>query len=472
MQATTQLLHSIPVDPLTGAISVPIYQTSTFVQEAPGVNKGYDYSRTGNPTRATLENLVAQLEGGSTGAAFSSGLAAIDAVLKLLQAGDEIVAVDDIYGGAFRLFEQVYKRFGITVHYVDSSQPGIVFNALTPRTKLIWIETPTNPTLKITDIRAIAKIARAHKYEGPGKDGGGHGVGSGDHASGGHGVDGGSHSSDGHGVSGEGQAGVVEPILGSKCLLCVDNTFASPALQQPLALGADIVVHSGTKYLGGHSDLIAGLVVTADARLGQQIKFLQNAGGAVLGPFDSWLLIRGIETLHLRVRQHCASARAIAAFLEQHPAVDKVYYPGLPTHPGHAVAAGQSKGFGGIVSFSLKDDRQEAATALVTSTNLFRLAESLGGIKSLVSHPAQMTHKTIPADRRRAAGVADSLIRLSAGLEDTEDLIDDLRQALDRLTEATGTATDLGSTADFSPTADFGTTTTKTKKVNHQILSI
>lgn len=385
MQATTQLIHSIPVDPLTGAIAVPIYQTSTFVQEAPGVNKGYDYARTGNPTRATLEGLVAQLEGGSTGVAFASGLAAIDAIVKLLQTGDEIVAVDDIYGGAFRLFEQVYKKFGINVHYVDTSNPEAVFNALTPKTKLIWIETPTNPTLKITDIRAIAKIAKAHK-----------------------------------------------------CLLCVDNTFASPALQQPLLLGADLVVHSGTKYLGGHSDLIAGLVVTADAELGQKIKFLQNATGAILGPFDSWLLIRGIETLHLRVRQHSASARAIAGFLESHPAVDKVYYPGLPTHPGHAVAASQSKGFGGIVSFSLKEDTIEAATAFVTSTDLFKLAESLGGIKSLVSHPAQMTHKTIPAERRKAAGVADGLIRLSAGLEDTEDLIADLRQALDRLEARAG----------------------------------
>lgn len=394
MQATTRLIHSIPVDPLTGAIAVPIYQTSTFVQEAPGVNKGYDYSRTGNPTRATLENLVAELEGGSTGAAFASGLAAIDAVLKLLQAGDEIVAVDDIYGGAFRLFEQVYRRFGITVHYVDSSEPGAVLNALTPKTKLIWIETPTNPTLKITDIRAIARISRAHKYRG--------------------------------------NSAGTETAVG-RCILCVDNTFASPALQQPLSLGADVVVHSGTKYLGGHSDLIAGLVVTADPELGRQIKFLQNAGGAILGPFDSWLLIRGIETLHLRVRQHCASARAIAAFLEQHPAVDSVYYPGLPTHPAHAIAAGQSKGFGGIVSFTLKEDTQEAATAFVTSTELFKLAESLGGIKSLVSHPAQMTHKTIPAERRRSAGVADSLIRLSAGLEDTEDLIDDLRKALDNI---------------------------------------
>ena len=380
MQATTQLIHSIPVDPLTGAIAVPIYQTSTFVQDAPGVNKGYDYARTGNPTRATLEALVAQLEGGSTGAAFASGLAAIDAVVKLLQAGDEIIAVDDIYGGAYRLFEQVYRKFGISTHYVDTTSPEAVFQALTPKTKLIWIETPTNPTLKITDIRAIARIAKTHG-----------------------------------------------------ALLCVDNTFASPALQQPLLLGADLVVHSGTKYLGGHSDLIAGLVVTAEPELGQKIKFLQNATGSILGPQDSFLLIRGIETLHLRVRQHCASARAIAAFLESHPAVNKVYYPGLVKHPGHNVAAGQSKGFGGIVSFSLKEDTIDAATAFVTSTQLFKLAESLGGIKSLVSHPAQMTHKTIPAEKRKAAGVTDSLIRLSTGLEDAEDLIADLRQALDRL---------------------------------------
>jgi len=272
----------------------------------------------------------------------------------------------------------VYKKFGITVRYVDTSNIETIWDGLTPKTRLIWIETPTNPTLKISDIRAIAALARAQG-----------------------------------------------------CLLCVDNTFASPALQKPLALGADIVVHSGTKYLGGHSDLIAGLVVTADPELGQRVKFLQNACGAVLGPFDSWLLIRGIETLHLRIRQHCASASAIASFLESHPAVDRVYYPGLVTHPGHGVAASQSKGFGGIVSFSLKADTVEAATAFVTSTKLFKLAESLGGIKSLVSHPAQMTHKSIPEERRRAAGVADSLVRLSTGLEDAEDLIEDLRQALD-----------------------------------------
>ena len=386
MQATTQLIHSIPVDPLTGAISVPIYQTSTFVQEAPGVNKGYDYARSGNPTRATLESLVAQLEKGSTGLAFASGLAAIDAVLKLLQTGDEIVAVDDIYGGAFRLFEQVYRKFGINVTYVDTTDPANIFNALTPKTKLIWIETPTNPTLKISDIEAIAKIAKAQG-----------------------------------------------------CLLCVDNTFASPALQQPLSLGADIVIHSGTKYLGGHSDLIAGLVVTKDAELGQKIKFYQNACGNILGPFDSWLLIRGIETLHLRIRQHSASALAIAEFLRQHPAVDKVYYPGLKDHPGHDIAKRQAKGFGGIVSFSLKEDTEAAAISFVTSTGLFKLAESLGGIKSLVSHPATMTHKTIPAAKRRAAGVVDGLVRLSTGLEDTEDLIEDLRQALDKIQVAGNT---------------------------------
>jgi cysteine-S-conjugate beta-lyase len=380
MQATTQLIHSIPVDALTGAISVPIYQTSTYVQEAPGVNKGYDYSRTNNPTRATLENLIAQLEGGQTGIAFGSGLAAIDAIARLLKSGDEIVAVDDIYGGAYRLFTQVYKQFGIKTHFVDTSDPEQVFNAITPNTKLIWLETPTNPTLKISDIEAIAKIARANA-----------------------------------------------------CLLCVDNTFASPALQQPLSLGADLVVHSATKYLGGHSDLIAGLIVTKEKELGDKLKFIQNACGAILAPFDSWLVIRGIETLHLRIRQHCSSAQAIAEFLEQHPAVDKVYYPGLKTHPNHAIAKKQSKGFGGIVSFSLKEDTEAAAEAFVTGTQLFKLAESLGGIKSLVSHPASMTHKTIPVEKRRAAGVADSLIRLSTGLEDAEDLVNDLQQALEKL---------------------------------------
>ena len=378
MQATTQLIHSIPVDALTGAISVPIYQTSTFVQEAPGVNKGFDYARTSNPTRATLENLIAQLEGGHTGIAFASGLAAIDAVAKLLRPGDEIIAVDDIYGGAYRLFTQVYQQFGIKIHFVDTTNPENVFNAITPNTRLIWLETPTNPTLKISDIEAIARIAKANNS-----------------------------------------------------LLCVDNTFASPALQQPILLGADIVVHSATKYLGGHSDLIAGLVVTKDKALGEKIKFYQNACGAILAPFDSWLVIRGIETLHLRIQQHCRSAQAVAEYLQQHPAVDKVYYPGLKDHPNHAIAKKQATGFGGIVSFTLKQDHATAATAFVTATRLFKLAESLGGIKSLVSHPASMTHKTIPAEKRRAAGVTDSLIRLSVGLEDASDLIKDLYQALE-----------------------------------------
>lgn len=382
MSNATQIIHSIPVDPLTGAISVPIYQTSTFVQEAPGVNRGYDYARTGNPTRSALENLVATLEEGSTGAAFASGLAAIDAVLKLLKSGDEIIAVDDIYGGAFRLFTQVYEKFGISVKYVDTTDAENVFDAITANTKLIWIETPTNPTLKISDIAAIARISKA-----------------------------------------------------SNCWLCVDNTFASPALQKPLTLGADIVVHSATKYLGGHSDLIAGVVVTKDAELGAQIKFLQNASGAILSPFDSWLVIRGIETLPLRIRQHCTNAQRIAEYLDTHPDVEQVFYPGLPSHINHDIAARQSSGFGGIVSFILKNDTESAAVNFVQATKIFRLAESLGGIKSLLCHPANMTHKSIPADKRRAAGVADSLIRLSVGLEEEEDLVNDLEQAFAKVNQ-------------------------------------
>jgi cysteine-S-conjugate beta-lyase len=380
MQETTAFIHSIPVDPLTGAISVPIYQTSTFVQEAPGVHKGYDYARSNNPTRSVLENLIAGLEKGARGLAFASGLAAIDAVLKLLKSGDEIIAVDDIYGGAFRLFEQVYKKFGVRVTYVDAANPEHVFNALNENTRLIWIETPSNPTLKIADIEAIAAIAKA-----------------------------------------------------GDCLLCVDNTFASPALQKPILLGADIVVHSATKYLGGHSDLIAGLVVTANEELGEQIRFYQNAAGAILGPFDSWLVIRGMETLSLRMRQHCSTAQAVAEFLLDQPEVDRVFYPGLPGHSNHEIARKQSRGFGGIISFTLKEDSLSAARRFVSSTELFKLAESLGGIKSLISHSAEMTHKTIPPEIRRAAGVCDSLIRLSVGLEEAEDLIADLRNSFDRI---------------------------------------
>ncbi len=380
MSNATQLIHSIPTDPLTGALSVPIYQTSTFEQEAPGVNRGYDYARSNNPTRQALETLVATLEKGRVAAAFGSGLAAIDAVVKLLKTGDEILAVDDIYGGAFRLFTQVYEKFGIKVNYVDTTEVDNVLNGITPNTKLIWLETPTNPTLKISDIKAIAAVAKANK-----------------------------------------------------CLLCVDNTFASPALQQPLCLGADLVLHSATKYLGGHSDLIAGIVVAKEKELGEKIKFIQNATGAILGPFDSWLVIRGIETLHLRIQQHCRNAQAVAEFLETHPAVDKVFYPGLPNHKNHTIAKQQSKGFGGIVSFNLKNDTENAAISFVTSTRYFKLAESLGGIKSLISHPANMTHKSIPAEKRRAAGVSDSLIRLSVGLEEAEDLIEDLKSAFIQL---------------------------------------
>jgi len=380
MSNATQLIHSIPVDPLTGSISVPIYQTSTFVQEAPGVNKGFDYARSNNPTRQVLENVIAGLEGGKAASAFASGLAAIDAVLKLLESGDEILAVNDIYGGAFRLFTHIYAKFGIKVNYVDTTDIVNVLDAINSRTKLVWLETPTNPTLKISDIEAIAGIA---------------------HQNG--------------------------------ALLCVDNTFASPALQQPLNLGADLVVHSATKYLSGHSDLIAGLVVSKTGELGDKIKFIQNASGAILSPHDSWLVIRGVETLFLRVREHSRNAFAVARFLETHPAVDKVFYPGLATHQNHDIAQKQQSAFGGIVSFTLKDDTQEAATKVVCSTRLFKLAESLGGVKSLLCHPATMTHKSIPAEKRRSAGVSDSLIRLSVGLEDSQDLVEDISQALSRV---------------------------------------
>jgi cystathionine beta-lyase len=372
----TQIIHNIPVDALTGAISVPIYQTSTYVQEAPGINKGYDYSRSNNPTRKVVEDLIAKLEEGHAGFAFGSGLAAIDAVIKLLKSGDEILACDDIYGGSFRIFTHIYEKFGIKVKYVDTTDIQNVINNITDKTKFVWIETPTNPTLKISDIRAIAAIAKT--------------------------VD---------------------------ALLVVDNTFASPALQQPLTLGADIIIHSATKYLGGHSDIIAGAVVTKTPELSEKLKFIQNSSGAVLGPFDSWLLIRGIETLPLRIEKHNANAEKIAAFLSKEPSIDSLYYPGLPTHLNHEIAKKQQSGFGSVISFSLKQDNIEAAEAVVTGTKLFKLAESLGGIKSLICHPAQMTHKSIPAEIRQASGVKDSLIRISVGLENANDLINDLKQA-------------------------------------------
>lgn len=376
MKEQTNILHAIPADPLTGAVSTPIYQTSTFVQGAPGVHKGFDYARSNNPTRQVLEDLIATLENGSNGYAFSSGLAAIDAVVKLLKSGDEILAVDDIYGGAFRLFTHIYRKFGIIVNYVDSTDASNVAEAITPNTRLIWIENPTNPTLRISDLAAIAQIAKANN-----------------------------------------------------CLLCVDNTFASPASQKPIEYGADIVVHSATKYLGGHSDLIAGLVVTANTKLGEQVKFIQNASGAILSPFDSWLVIRGIETLSIRIQRHSENALKIAEFLQRQEFVRHVYYPGLPSHHNYKLAVKQLKYPGGVISFDLKEDDKELSTKIVSVTRLFKLAESLGGVKSLICLPCEMTHKSIPQEKRYAAGVTDSLIRLSVGLEDPDDLIDDLKQA-------------------------------------------
>ena len=381
MDKITRIIHSSPVDELTGSISVPIYQTATYVQEAPGVNKGYDYARTNNPTRAALEKIIAQLEGGFAGFAFATGLAAIDAILKTLKSGDEIVAVDDIYGGAYRLFTHIYQKFGIKIHYVDTTDASNVSLYLNENTKLVWLESPTNPTLKISDIKTIAHLA--------------HGVGA---------------------------------------LVVIDNTFATPVAQNPIELGADIVMHSGTKYLGGHSDLLAGLVVVNSEKLADEIKFIQNSSGGVLGPHDCWLVIRGIETVALRVERQCENAVKIAAFLASHPDVDHVNYPGLASHKNHEIASVQQNGlFGGMISFSLKNDTEEAALAFVTATKYFKLAESLGGVKSLLCHPSQMTHKSVPRETRLASGINDSLIRLSCGIEGADDLISDLQQAFDKV---------------------------------------
>lgn len=387
MSNITDILHAIPADPLTGSITVPVYQTSTFVQESPGVNKGYDYARTGNPTRHALETLVNKMEYGHQAFAFATGLAAIDAVLKLLSAGDEIIAVDDIYGGAFRLFNKVYAKLGIKVHYVDTSDPIQIISMLSDKTRLIWIETPTNPTLKISDIKSIANIAKR-----------------------------------------------------TDALLVVDNTFASPISQNPLLLGADIVVHSATKYLGGHSDLVAGIVVAKDREIVEQIKFIQNASGGVLSPWDCFLVIRGIETIELRVHRQSANALEIAKYLQTRPEVSAVYYPGLEDHKNHLIARDQQNGiFGGVVSFSLTEDTSENAIRFVENTKYFKLAESLGGVKSLVSVPSLMTHASIPRDRRLRAGITDSLIRLSCGIEDVNDLKKDIRNALQFVNKSTKT---------------------------------
>ena len=378
MRFGTKAIHAgVEPDPTTGAIMTPIYQTSTYVQAGPGNHKGYEYSRTHNPTRTALQNALAALENGKHGLCFATGMASIDAIVKLLKPGDEVVSTNDLYGGTYRLFTKVYEGFGVKFKFVDMGDLRNVEAAITPNTRLIWAETPTNPLLRIIDIAGLATIAR-------------------------------------------------------KCgaLLGVDNTFASPYLQTPLELGADIVMHSVTKYLGGHSDVVMGALVVNDDALAERLVFLQNSCGATPGPQDCFLVLRGLKTLHLRMQRHCENGKLIAEWLVKHPKVDKVYWPGFPTHANHAVAAKQMRGFGGMISFTLKGDNMADATRVLSSTKLFSLAESLGGVESLLGHPASMTHASIPREERLRNGLADTLIRLSVGLEDAEDLIADLDQAL------------------------------------------
>ncbi|HEX6209853.1 MAG TPA: PLP-dependent aspartate aminotransferase family protein [Methylomirabilota bacterium] len=363
-------------DPSTGAIITPIFQTSTYVQEGLGRHKGYEYARTQNPTREALEANVAALEGGREGFAFASGMAAIAAVASLLVSGDHVIVTDATYGGTYRLFERVLRRYGLDFTYVDTGQPDLISAAVTPRTRMLFVETPTNPVLGLTDLAAAAEIARA-----------------------------------------------------SDLLFVVDNTFASPAVQRPLALGADLVLHSTTKYLNGHSDSVGGIVIAnADAHV-EWLRFYQNSAGAILSPFDAWLVLRGTKTLAVRMAQHNLNGQALAEFLAAHPKVKQVHYPGLPTHPQHALARRQMQGFGGMLSFDLGS--LEAARRLLESVRLVALAESLGGVESLISHPATMTHASVPEERRAATGITDGLVRISAGIEDVEDLKADLRQALD-----------------------------------------
>ncbi len=378
MKLDTKMIHagSHP-DPSTGAIMTPIYQTSTYVQEAPGVNKGFEYARSQNPTRFALEEAVAVIENGKFGLVFGSGVAATDAVIKLLAPGDEVIAASDMYGGTYRLFMKVFEKFGLKFIYVDTTNPENVKAAITANTKLIWLETPTNPLMNITDIKAVSVIAK--------------------------------------------EAGA---------LLCVDNTFASPYLQNPLDLGADLVMHSATKYLGGHSDVIQGCLVMNDKDLREKLYFIQKSSGAVPGPMDCFLVLRGIKTLAVRMRAHCANGAKIAHWLKANPKVAKVYWPGFTDHPGHEVAKVQMRDFGGMISFELKDDSIEEARRVLSSTHLFALAESLGGVESLINHPASMTHASIPREKRIKDGLHDSLIRLSVGIEDADDLIEDLAKAI------------------------------------------
>jgi len=379
MKFNTKTIHGgqDQVDPAYNSVMPPIYQTTTYSQSTPGGHKGFAYSRSGNPTRTLLEKSLASLENGNFGLAFGSGLAAIDAVLKLFKPGDEIISTNDLYGGSYRLFTRIFERLGIKFHFIGMEEPEAIEKHINKNTKLIWVETPTNPTMKIIDIKGVSKIAKNHDL-----------------------------------------------------LLAVDNTFATPYLQQPLYLGADIVMHSATKYLGGHSDVVMGGLVVKDKELADQLYFIQNASGAICGPQDSFLVLRGIKTLHIRMQRHCENAEVIAKFLRSNPKVDKVYWPGFEEHPNHEVAKKQMSGFGGMISFTTKENTLESATRIVENLKVFTLAESLGGVESLAGHPASMTHASIPQEEREKTGVVDSLIRLSVGIEDEEDLIADLKQAI------------------------------------------
>jgi cystathionine beta-lyase len=378
MKFNTKVIHAgVHPDVATGAIMTPIYQTSTYVQEEIGVHKGFEYSRTGNPTRQALENNLAAIEEGKFGACFGSGLAAIDAVIKMLSPGDEVISTNDLYGGSYRIFTTIFEKYGIKFHFVDMLNINNIEEKINSKTKLIWVETPTNPMMNIVDIKKVCELAKENKT-----------------------------------------------------MVAVDNTFATPYLQNPLSLGADIVMHSVTKYLGGHSDVVMGALVSNDSKIAEEIYRIQNSSGAVCGPMDSFLVLRGIKTLHLRMQRHCENGEKIANFLAQHPKVENVYWPGLTSHPNHDVAKSQMKDFGGMISFTLVGDSLEMAKKIVSKTELFTLAESLGGVESLIGHPSTMTHASIPREERIKSGVVDSLIRLSVGIEDVTDLIDDLTKAL------------------------------------------
>lgn len=378
MKFGTKVIHAgVSPDPTTGAVMTPIYQTSTYAQEAPGIHKGYEYARTQNPTRTALENNLAALENGHRAFCFGSGLAAMDAIVRLLNPGDEVILCNDLYGGSYRQMVKVHARYGLVSHFVDMGDPQNVVDRINDKTKLIWIETPTNPMLNVVDIEAISKLA-ANK----------------------------------------------------DILVCVDNTFASPYLQTPLDLGADLVLHSATKYLGGHSDVVLGAVIVKDPAVAEQLAFLQNAIGAVPGPQDCFLTLRGIKTLHIRVERACKNAKKVAKFLQGHPKIANVYYPGFKDHPQHEIAKKQMRAFGAMVSFDLQKDTFEDAIRVLSATEVFILAESLGGVESLIGHPASMTHASIPREERLKVGLTDSLIRLSIGIEDVHDLIDDLERAL------------------------------------------